>query len=267
VDDNTRIVLVSHVQSRSGYRTDLRELARRCRQAGVYLVVDAIQSLGFCPVDAAAWGVDAVVSACYKGLLASGGIGLIYCHEQLLEQVWPVYLADNACMSIENQDNRWAISCSDAKDARKLENSTLNFGGIYALNAGLRRLLAVGIDNIYSHISGLVDLLHEGLTELGYDIATPADKGQRCHSIAVRMSDAKTGFEYFQSRGVFVSLSAGRFVRMSVAPFNTQEDIKKALAVAAEMTAEVCRRATQVAAPHPSPPYRRCPLESRLAPP
>jgi len=232
VDAGTRMVVVSHVQSSSGYRTDLRELAHRCRESGVYLVVDAIQSLGFCPCDAANWGVDAVVAACYKGLLGAGGIGFLFCCDQLLEQVWPVYVADNACLSIDKRGERWAVSCSDAKDARKLENSTLNFGGIYALNAGLGRLMGIGMDNVYSHIAGLVALLYEGLTNLGYDIATPARQDQRCHSLAVRMSDVKAGYQHFQSNGVFVSLSGGRFVRLSVAPFNTQEDIEKALTVA-----------------------------------
>jgi len=236
VDAGTRMVVVSHVQSSSGYRTDLRELAHRCRESGVYLVVDAIQSLGFCPCDAANWGVDAVVAACYKGLLGAGGIGFLFCCDHLLEQVWPVYVADNACLSIDKRGERWAVSCSDAKDARKLENSTLNFGGIYALNAGLGRLMGIGMDNVYSHIAGLVALLYKGLADLGYDIATPACQDQRCHSVALRMSDIKAGHQHFQSNGVFVSLSGGRFVRLSVAPFNTQVDIEKALTVARDCT-------------------------------
>lgn len=232
VDERTRMVVVSHVQSRSGYRLDLEELARRCREAGVYLLVDAIQSLGFCPVDAAGWGVDAIATACYKGLLATGGTGFLYCRDELLEQLWPVYAADNACLSIVNQGGAWSMACGDQGDARKLENSTLNFGGIYQLHAGLQRLLAIGIEEIHAHIAGLVDVLYAGLTELGYRIVTPPDRERRCHSLAVRMDDVRAGFEYFLGRGVFVSLSAGRYIRISVAPFNTREDIEKALEVA-----------------------------------
>jgi len=232
VDKNTRIIGVSHVQSRTGYRIDLEGLARRCREAGIYLVVDAIQSLGFCPLDAAGWGVDAVATACYKGLLGAAGSGFLYCRGELLEQLWPVYAADNACLRIVNDDGNWSISCDDPGDARKLENSTLNFAGIYQLHAGLRQLLAIGMDAIHAHITELVDVLYAGLTELGYRIVTPADRDRRCHSLAMTMDDVKAGFAYFQSRGVFLSLSAGRYIRMSVAPFTTRGDIERTLAVA-----------------------------------
>lgn len=232
VDGNTRMIVVSHVQSCSGYRMDLEGLARRCRESGVYLVVDAIQSLGFCPCDAAAWGVDAVASACYKGLLGVEGVGILYCHGDLLERVWPVYAAANPCMGIDRESDKWELTCSDPKDARKLENSTLDFIGVYGLNAGLKRLQDVGLDRVYSHIARLVEMLHDGLVGLGYTIATPRDR--LCHSIAIKMSDVRAGYEYFQSRGVFLSLSARRFMRMSVAPFTTEEDLEKALRVASE---------------------------------
>lgn len=226
------MVVISHVQSRTGYRTDLKGMARRCREAGVYLVVDAIQSLGFCALDAAGWGVDAVATACYKGLLSAAGTGFVYCRDELLEQLWPAYAADNASLRVVDDGGRWSLACDDPRDARKLENSTLNFAGIYQLNASLRQLLAIGIDAIHAHIEGLVDVLYGGLSELGYRIVTPADRERRCHSLAMTMDDLRAGFEFFQSRGVFLSLSGGRYLRLSVAPFTTRGDIERVLEVA-----------------------------------
>ncbi len=232
VDDRTRMIVVSHVQSSSGYRLDIEELARRCRDRGVYLVVDAIQSLGFCPVDAKAWGVDAVASACYKGMLAIEGVGFLYCGDKLLQEVWPVFAAANACITIDKNGSRWEVACSDPTDARKLENSTLNFLGIYVLNAGLKSILGIGMNAIYGHISRLVEVLYEGLTALGFSVVTPADSERRCHSLSIKISDVQKAYQYFQDRGIFLSLSGGRFVRMSIAPFTTEEDIRHALAVA-----------------------------------
>lgn len=232
VDDRTRMIVVSHVQSSSGYRIDLEELARRCRENGIYLVVDAIQSLGFCPVDAKAWGVDAIASACYKGLLGIEGIGILYCDDKLLREVWPVFAAANACITIDRSDSPWKVSCNDPADARKLENSTLNFLGIYVLNEGLKRLLGIGIGAVYHHISSLVGILYEGLIDLGFEVATPQNAERRCHSLSIKMSDVHQGYRYFQDQGVFLSLSGGRFVRMSIAPFTTEEDIRTVLAIA-----------------------------------
>ncbi|MGI6643412.1 MAG: aminotransferase class V-fold PLP-dependent enzyme [Bacillota bacterium] len=234
VDDRTRMIVVSHVQSSTGYRIDLEQLAYRCRHRGIYLVVDAIQSLGFCPVDAKTWGVDAIASACYKGMLGIHGLGVLYCGDRLLQEVWPRFAASNACIAIDKGGSRWEVVCRDPLDARKLENSTLNLLGIYVLNAGLQKLLGIGMDTVYEHISRLVEVLYEGLTDLGFDVVTPKDKERRCHTISIKMTDVNRGYRYFQDRGVFLSLAGGRFVRMSIAPFTTDEDIRAVLAIAGD---------------------------------
>ena len=108
----------------------------------------------------------------------------------------------------------------------------MNFLGVYVLNAGLKRLLRIGVDRVNQHVSSLVDKLYEGLTDLGYTVATPQDRRYRCHSLSLKMSDAQAGYRYFQENGVFLSFSGGRFVRVSVAPFTIEEDVQKLLDVA-----------------------------------
>lgn len=230
-DDNTRMIVVSHVQSCSGYRIDLQRLAAECRKRGIFLIVDAIQSLGFCPVNAKEWGVDAIASACYKGLLGTSGIGFLYCTPELLKRVWPVYAAANRFLKVNRES--WTLEGGDCDDAHKLENCTYDFIGVYALCEGLERITAIGIDAIAKHISDLFEKLYSGLQDLGFSLATPATPGERCHSISIRTPDPQALYQHFQQNGIFLSLSAGKYVRMSIAPFTTEEDIDRALAVAA----------------------------------
>lgn len=229
-DSQTRFVVVSHVQSRSGYKIDLPKLAELCHQKGIYLIVDAIQSLGFCPFDAKAWGIDAVASSCYKGLLGIEGIGFLYCSRELLDQITPVYIADNRFSKVD-ETNTQLRRLPDA-DARKLENSTQNFAGIYALHAGLKQLEQIGIDRISAHISSLFEMLYDGLSALGFTMITPRDAEMRCHSISIKCADPQALYTHFQSNGIFISFSAGKYVRLSIAPFTTPEDIGKALTAA-----------------------------------
>ena len=60
INDQTRVVAISHVQYASGFRIDLRAISEVCRQvpAGCYLCADAIQSVGVLPVDVQALGID-----------------------------------------------------------------------------------------------------------------------------------------------------------------------------------------------------------------
>src|SRR5450830_1657648 len=68
VDARTRIVAVSHAQYGTGFRIDLQALGERCRNAGITLVVDGIQTVGLLPVDVQAWGISALACGAYKAL-------------------------------------------------------------------------------------------------------------------------------------------------------------------------------------------------------
>src|SRR5690606_10596463 len=73
INDRTRLVSISHVQYASGFRTPLRPIADLVHQAGGYLCVDAIQSVGVLPVDVRAEGVDFLAADGHKWMLGPEG--------------------------------------------------------------------------------------------------------------------------------------------------------------------------------------------------
>ena len=70
IDQNTRIVAISHVQYASGFRMDLERLGRLARQHDALFVVDAIQALGVVPTDVEAEFIDVAAGAGHKWLLS-----------------------------------------------------------------------------------------------------------------------------------------------------------------------------------------------------
>lgn len=56
IDERTRVISLSHVTSDTGKRHEIGAIGELCRRKGLFLVVDAIQSLGILPVDVAAMG-------------------------------------------------------------------------------------------------------------------------------------------------------------------------------------------------------------------
>lgn len=230
-NDRTRMMVVSYVQSSSGYKLDLPRLARECHKRGVYLVVDGIQALGFQKVDVQELGVDAMAASCYKGLLATEGVGFLYCGDELMTKVEPVFAADSPALTVDRE--QWEICCTDPGDARKLENGTISFMGIYGLNAGLKRLMQIGMDRIEAHVSGCLTYLYQELNALGYEIVTPFALERRCHSLMVRAGgDNQEMVDFFLERGVFFSRGRMDCVRISAAPFTTREDMDRQLRVA-----------------------------------
>ena len=116
---------------------DLARLGAWCREHGVFLIVDAIQSLGIKPFHAEEWGVDAVAAGSYKGLCGSESAGFVYADRVLLEHVTPVYSAAGFISKL-NREPGLSVSYSDPGAAKKLENSTLDNLGGYVLHDSVR---------------------------------------------------------------------------------------------------------------------------------
>ena len=75
IDNRTRVVSISSVQFASGFRTDLATLGEYCQSKGVFLCVDAIQSLGAFPIDVQAMKIDFLAADGHKWLCAPEGAG------------------------------------------------------------------------------------------------------------------------------------------------------------------------------------------------
>src|SRR6185436_2526328 len=89
IDDQTRLVAISHVQYASGFHADLERIGRVARAHDALLVVDVIQSLGVIPIDVEAQLVDVAAAACHKWLLTPEGVGFLYLSDRARERIQP----------------------------------------------------------------------------------------------------------------------------------------------------------------------------------
>lgn len=78
IDHNTKVVTMAHVHWADGTRFDLEAIRKRASEVGAALVLDATQSVGALPFDAAKVQPDALICAGYKWLMGPYSIGLAY---------------------------------------------------------------------------------------------------------------------------------------------------------------------------------------------
>lgn len=238
VDSHTRMVVVSYVQSCSGYKVDLGLLGRECRRRGIFLVTDAIQALGFQQIDVQALGVDALASSCYKGLLGTEGVGFLYCSDRLLERLQPVFAGDSPALCVDR--DTWTVCCTDPLDARKMEAGTIPFQSIYGIRAGLERLMEIGLARVERHVSDCFEEVYRGLEAMGYTIDTPFAKEHRCHSMVVRTPRSQEMVDFLFSHGVMCSQGRLDHIRISVAPFTNEADVASLLRAAQAWQEQAC---------------------------
>ena len=88
--DRTRVVSVSHVNTTTGLRMPLAEIAAITRPRGILLVADGAQVPGMLDVKVRDLGVDAYASSSHKWMLAPKGTGLLYIRGEASSQIRPI---------------------------------------------------------------------------------------------------------------------------------------------------------------------------------
>ena len=163
IDERTRLVTVSHVQATNGFRSDLKMLGDFCASRNILFLVDATQSLGAFPVDIRRLNVDFLCAAFFKWLLAPDGLGFIYCRWERLHTLNLSYLG---WTGMKNRNNHHVYCVELAQAARRFELGNLNFSALYGLDAALKFILDIGVEEISKRIQELVAFLKEALRQI-----------------------------------------------------------------------------------------------------
>jgi cysteine desulfurase/selenocysteine lyase len=93
VDENTRVLAISQAQFGSGFRSDLKALARIIHDVDGYLVTDIIQAAGWADTDLSNEGVDFAAGQAAKWLIGPIGAGFIYAADKILDCATPRFLS------------------------------------------------------------------------------------------------------------------------------------------------------------------------------
>jgi selenocysteine lyase/cysteine desulfurase len=226
VDSRTVAVCVSHVAPQTGRRHDLKALAGVAHEHGAALLVDAAQSTGAVPIDVERDGIDALVTTAMKWLMGPPGVGFLYLSPNVLSDA-PVL--DVGARSLEEPHGDWPADHMPtiSADARRYELGLPNLPGIFAAKAGIDLLLAVGVDQISSHVERLATRCIDGLADRGADIVTPRAATQRAGVIAVLHPNPDRVFEVCRRQSVDIG-SIGR-LRIDPHGFNNDSDIDRFL--------------------------------------
>jgi selenocysteine lyase/cysteine desulfurase len=160
----TRLLSVSWVQFLSGFRADLAALGALCRDRDVLFCVDAIQGLGALTLDVEALGIDFLAAGTWKWLMATQGLGLLYCSEALQARLRP---EAGWLHGPVDWDDFFRYDLQFHDDARRFELGTANRLGLVALDAALGLYLDAGPAWCERRVLALARRLADGLADAG----------------------------------------------------------------------------------------------------
>ncbi|MFB6117382.1 aminotransferase class V-fold PLP-dependent enzyme [Halosegnis sp.] len=215
---DARLVCLSSLSWLHGTRLPVRDAVEIAHDAGTRILVDAVQSVGHHPVDAEAWGADAVAAAGHKWLLGTWGAGFLRIAPSAVDAFEPRHLGYRAVpKGADNLDYH--------NSAARFEVGTQSL----APHAALREAIAIreelGPDTVTDRIGYLAERLVDGL---GDRVVSP--RPPESGLVAFEDPTPEATVERLNQAGIHVRTVPGDCVRASVHVFNTPEDVDALLA-------------------------------------
>ncbi len=231
----TRLVQLSLVSFYNGYRLPWAEVAATVRRLApqALLAADVTQALGRIPL--AGLEADVIISSTHKWALGIHGGGIVGIPARAATRITTTaggwYHLENAFES--DRFERAAVKPGAAGFATGMPS----YAPIYALNAGLRYLDAIGVEAIAAYADPLVARLHAGLLALGLSPMAPYLPENPSGIIAFRHPRAAAIHAALHQQGIHVMHHAGR-VRIAVHGYNTLAEIEALLAALQPLLAQ-----------------------------
>ena len=224
IDDQTRVVAISHVQYASGFRADLRRLGQAARAHDALLVVDVIQSLGVSPVDVESELVDVAAGAGHKWLLTPEGVGYLYLSDRARSRIQPTLVG---WVSVPNPDDYNNFEQGWNRGTLAWETGTGPAGLIHGLEESLKLLSQVGIKNIKDHLEGLTDHLCDRLQDSSYEVVSSRRPEEKSQTVCIRSRSGLTSMNLYSHLMKQNIVTAPRGDRLRISPhlYNTLSEI------------------------------------------
>lgn len=219
---STAVVLLTHVDYRTGALLDLPALTAEVHAAGGVVVWDLCHSIGVVPTELDAAGVDFAVGCTYKYLNAGPGApAFLYAaarHLPVVDQPLPGWWSADDLFAM-------AETHVPASDARRLLTGTPGVAGLLAVREGVRLAGEGGVEAARAKSIRLTELAIEVLDALGGDVGlavvTPRDPARRGSHVTVRHPRARCLAQALTARGVVPDFREPDLVRLGLAPLTT----------------------------------------------
>lgn len=236
--DLTALVVLTHVDYRSGALADMAGITAVVHDAGALMLWDLCHSAGVVPMRLDEWGVDLAVGCSYKYL--NGGPGapaFAYVRAELQDR-------------IEQPIQGW-MGAADvfamgpvyrpASGMRRLLSGTPPVVGMLPMQGMLDLIERAGIDAVREKSRTLTTLAirayDEVLAERGVDLLTPRDAARRGSHVLLGHPSFRAVTERLWLDGVIPDFRGPQGIRIGLSPLSTThaEAVRGILAIAAAL--------------------------------
>ncbi len=232
IDDATALVALSHVSFRSSYRVEVEAIVERAHQRGALVLLDVYQSAGAMEIKARDWEVDFLIGGTIKWLCGGPACGYLYVRPDLQPKLQPRltgWVAHAAPFDFAAPPMRYDNS------VRRFAQGTPSIPALYSVLPGLQIIAEVGVETIRAESERRTEWMIEFAIDRGWKVNSPREVNRRGGSVMVYVEDGPGMVRRLNDRKVFVDCRPGVGLRMSPHFFNTDEEVREAMGILAEL--------------------------------
>jgi kynureninase len=245
IDDRTAVVMLTHVNFRTGAMHDLAGITRRAHDAGALAIWDLAHSAGALPVALNAASADFAVGCGYKYL--NGGPGapafVFAAARHLTSLVHEPFAQPLAGWFGHRTPFAFDAGYAPAPSIDRFAVGTPSILALAALDVGVDTVLAAGVEALRAKSVALarqfVELVEAQCAGLGIELASPRDPDRRGSQVCFRHPHAFAVMQALIARGVIGDFREPDILRFGLAPLYVRHvDVWDAAAAVAEVLAK-----------------------------
>ncbi len=226
LDDDTAVLLLTHVHYKSGERFDMAAWTARAQAAGALMLWDLSHSVGAVPIDLSSAGADLAVGCTYKYL--NGGPGapaFLYVAkrwQEALASPLSGWMGHAAPFAFED-------AYRPAPGMKRWLAGTPAMLSTAALEAALDLWADIDQNVVATKSAQLFDILAAAGDALGLECVSPRDPAQRGSHISFRHPDAYALTQAMIARGVIGDFRDPDILRLGLTPlYLSHEEVWRA---------------------------------------
>ena len=219
IDEGTALVLLTHVNFRTGAMHDMARIAAHCRQRGVPVIWDLSHSAGAVPLALNRWGVEYAVGCTYKYL--NGGPGApayIYMAESAIAAHRPVMTGWFGHADQFGFEDRYRPT----EGIGKCLVGTPPIISLRAVMHGVATFDGIGMEEVVGKSRSLsqlfIRLADARLADAGFVLASPRAPHERGSQVSFRHGHAYAVSRALRAEGVVADFRSPDILRFGIAP-------------------------------------------------
>lgn len=166
VEKEIKIVTLTHSETSTGAKNDIKTLCKIIKEHGALSVVDGVTSVGCMDVKTDEWGIDVLVSGSQKGFMIPPGLAFLTASER----AWKVH---EKCLYPSFYFD-WKAHKKAVLDDTTPWTPAVNL--IFALQAALKIMKKEGLENIYARHKKLALGLRNAVRALNLELFVKDDE-------------------------------------------------------------------------------------------